>query len=407
MPLDSATSIVGFGDAYADGEERSPLELAASATADAIEDARISKSEIDGVLTGRRPFADMRPQWNNIFASYVNIPNRYSTEVTTHGGGVLGTLKHALAAIESGLAETVLCVQSDAVQTAVDQSELVPSIDADEEFEYPYGPIMPSLYGQIADRYLYETDATREQMAKLAVEVRKWGVRHPKAAMAGKDEITVEDVLESRPITSELNLYDCAPWGGGGGGTGGALIVTASDRTDSFDTEPIYVRGVGEYNTHESITDRLALRGQKPNLPEPNITTTGAREAARQAYEMAGLEPADVDVVEASVNFTHMGLLLLEELGFCEPGRGGQFVEDGGIDFEDGLAFSTNGAWLSFGQPGISCTMDLLVEAVRQIRDTALGVQVPDARTAIVQGGGGATSCNNVCLLSSADGGDR
>jgi acetyl-CoA acetyltransferase len=119
---------------------------------------------------------------------------------------------------------------------------------------------------------------------------------------------------------------------------------------------------------------------------------------------MAGIGPDDIDIVEPSTNFTHIGLMLLEDLGFCEKGAAGRFVEDGGIDFDNGLPFNTNGGWLSFGQPVVSGAMDLLVEGVRQLREEALGKQVSNVETALTHGIGGPIACHSVTLLSTRRG---
>jgi acetyl-CoA acetyltransferase len=401
--VETEVAIAGYGDSYAHDENPRPaIELAAESTAKAIDDAGVDLDDIDAVITGRPPLSDQRPQWNNIFASYMNIPTEFSTEVTNHGAGVNGTLKHALAAIHGGFADTVLCVSADAASLFTDPVEGIPEIDIDREWESPYGPFMPSIYGMVAERYMHEHGITKEQMARVAVTSRKWAVRHPHAEMRDKGEITVEDVLSSRTIASPLNLLDCAPYGPGG--TGGALVITETDRAEQLHSDPVYVRGVGEYNTHEKLTDRLALRDKPPNQDSPNLTTTGAKHAADQAYEMAGIGPDDIDIVEPSTNFTHIGLMLLEDLGFCEKGAAGRFVEDGGIDFDNGLPFNTNGGWLSFGQPVVSGAMDLLVEGVRQLREEALGKQVSNVETALTHGIGGPIACHSVTLLSTRRG---
>jgi acetyl-CoA acetyltransferase len=396
-------AIAGFGDSYAhEDNQKSAIQLATEATTAAVKDANISHDDIDAVITGRPPLSDQRPQWNNVFSSYLNIPTKYSTEVTNHGAGVNGTIKHALSALNSDFVDTVLCVSSDAASLFSNPVEEIPQMDADREFEYPYGPFMPSLYGMVAERYMHEYDITHEQMAHIAVTSRRWAIEHPHAEMNEKGKITIDDVINSKEVSSPLNLLDCAPYGPGG--TGGALIITKADRAENLQEKPIYIRGVGEYNTHEKLTDRLALRGKKPNETRPNLTTTGAKEAARQAYTMADLTPEDMDLVEPSTNFTHIGLMLLEDLGFCEKGEGGKFVENGGIDFDNGIPFNTNGGWLSFGQPVISGPMDMIVEAIRQMRNSALGKQVSDPNTALTHGIGGPTACHSVSILSTRRG---
>lgn len=404
---DTQVAIAGYGDSFADEENvKTPMELAVQSAVAAAEDASIDLADVDAVLTGRPPLANRAPggprrtpvgiQWNNVVASYLNIPTKHSTGVTTHGAGTIAMLKHAQAAIEADYVDTVLCVQSDAAPLFVDAFGDIPEGDAQPEFELPYGPVMPALYAMWASRHMTEYGTTHEQFAKISVESRKWGVRHPEAWANGRGEITVEDVIDSRKIASPLHLLDCAPWSGG---AGGAVIVTEADRAEELHEKPVHIRGVGEYNTHEKMIDRLSLRNRPPNEDGPNLTVTGAKEASRQAYEMADMGPEDMDVVEPCTNFSHIGLLLLEDFGFCEKGEGGEFVENGGIDFDGGLPFNTNGGWLSFGQTAQG-VMDMNIEGIRQIRREALGAQVEDAETALVHGIGGPTACHAVAVLS-------
>lgn len=401
MGLRGAAAIVGFGDAYADeAHKKTPLHLAAEATRRALEDAGLRKDDLDGLLTGREPSADARWMWNTIFAAYVKITPQYSTQVNIHAAGMNSMLKHAAAAVTSGLANYVLCVGADAAPLWIDPVKHTPEIDADPQFELPYGPIIPSLYALVARRYMHEYGITEEHLARVVVSAQDWAVHHPHAAKAKFGRVTKEKVMNSPLVASPLRLWHCAMWGPGG--TGGAFIVTSRERAEALTDNPIYILGAGECVTHEYVTDRLALRDSPLPLGDlPNLTTTGAKVAAQRAYEMAEVDPWDADVVETAGNFAHVPLMVLEDLGFCEKGEAGAFVEAGHIDFERGdLALNTNGGWLSFGQPGTSCVIDSVVEGTRQLRGIALGKQVPGARRALVHGLGGMLACHTVTILS-------
>lgn len=390
--MNTDVAIAGYGDAYSEsGNEKSPIELSVESTRSALQDADLSSEDIDGVLTPRAPVADRRSQWNNIFADYLNIRPSYNTQVTSHGASIAGMLKHAAAAINGDFAETILCVAGDSPEF-VDMAEEWRKLDSSPEFETPYGHFIPAMYAFSARRYLDEFDVSREDMARVAVENRKWGTEHPKAEMTGKGRITLDDVLKSPDITSPLNLLDCAMWRKHG--NGGAFIVTAADRAEKHQDTPIYIRGAGEYDTHENLTGLLEYQGRA----EADLTTLGTAEAARQAYEQSEMSPEDIDTLQVHTNFTHMGLIQLEDLGFCEKGAGGEFVRNGGIDFEDGIPMNTNGGPLSFGQSSIS--PESIIEAVRQLRGEALGLQVDDPESALVHIIGGVMACHTVTILS-------
>lgn len=389
--MQTDVAIAGYGDSYSkEGDEKTPIELTVEAARTALNDAGVARDDVDGVITPRAPIADRRSQWNNIFAEYLNIRPQYNTSVTSHGASIGGMLKHAAAAINGGFAETVLCVAGDSPEFT-NMAEEWRKLDSDPEFETPYGHFIPAIYGFAAQRYFHEFDVSREAMAHIAVEARKWALEHPRAQMYGKEPIDIDDVLESPMIASPLKLLDCALWRQHG--TGGAFIVTTADRAESLQSTPIYIRGAGEYDTHEHITGLLEYE----DPAGADLTTLGAEEAGRQAYDQAGMGPDDIDTLQIHTNFTHIGLMQLEDLGFCEKGSADEFVANGGIDYDGGLPMNTNGGPLSFGQSSIS--PETIVEAVRQLRGEALGEQI-DAETALVHIIGGVMACHTVTILS-------
>lgn len=133
----------------------------------------------------------------------------------------------------------------------------------------------------------------------------------------------------------------------------------------------------------------------------PDLTVTGAADAARRAYAAAGLGPQDVDVVELYDAFTINTILFLEDLGFCPKGEGARFVEDGAIAPGGRLPVNTNGGGLSCMHPGMY-GLFTLIEAVRQLRGEAGDRQVRGAEIALAHGNGGALSSQGVVLLGTA-----
>ncbi|KAF7957164.1 thiolase [Cupriavidus sp. UYMU48A] len=402
MSTKPVAAIVGMGDAYASRQDRKdPLQLAAEATRRALRDAGIRKEQVDAVYTGRSPWADKRSQWSNIFISHMQMPVKRTTEITMHGAGLTATLAVASEMIAAGQAEYVLCLQSDATELFVDAVAMGAEADADPQFEVPYGPIIPALYGQAACRYLHEYDLTEADLADVAVSNQRWGVHHPHAAKARFGEVDRETVLASPYVASPLRRWMCSTWGGG---TGGALVVTSPERARAMHADPVYLLGYGSATTHEYLTDRMNMRTCRfPELgPMPNLTHTATAAAATQAFGMSGLSRADIDMAQISVNFAHMGPIVMEDLGFAKKGRGIDLYREGRTGVGGDLPTDTNGGWLSFGQPGISCNMDSLVEAVRQLRASRWASR-RNARpkTVLVQGAGGMLAAGSVVLLSS------
>jgi acetyl-CoA acetyltransferase len=399
--LSNDAAIVAVGTKVVERDETpmpTSLQIQLYACLDAMRDAGIDRTQIGALFTGRPPMGYTALQWNMRLINELKIVPQFSSEVTIHGAGVLGTIEYAALAVHTGVVDYAMVCSGCTGQMWTDLKVISNSLDADLQFEAPYGTYTPVLNALWAQRYMYEFGVTSEDMALIAVENRRWALEHPKAAMRDKGPLTVEDVVNSRLIAEPLHLLDCSAWYRGGFGT--ALIVTRAECVKP-DQRPIYLSGIGQCISHEWVTERLELTDIPPSM-EPNLTTTAAKNAADTAYEMAGLTPADVDLVETSVPFTYANMMMLEDLGFAEKGHGAEFVRGGGIDFETGLPFNTNGGYLSFGQAANG--MHTATEAIQQLRGEAPGKQVVGAKRALVHFHGGAMSAHSVALFSNEEG---
>lgn len=398
MAVSNNPVIVGWGESYAsDDRPKAPLELAGEAIRDTLDRAGVEKGDVEGLLTGWPPMADHRPRYNNILSSHFNLTPSFSTTVTFHSAGVMSMFRYAAMAVDAGIADPVLCVQSDAAASFDDPLGGMSGTDVDPVFEHPYGLVYPSAMALIARRQMAEFGTTREQFAEVAVSAREWGVDHPHATLGHKGALTVEEVVEAPPVAEPLGLYDCVPWGPAG--TGGAFLVTSAENAASYTSPRVEILGTGEHSTHEYISARPSLRSGAVTDPS-RLTHTGAQVSGRGAYEAAGVGPEDVDVVEATYMFSNVALLLLEDLGFCAKGRAGEFVADGGIARHGGdIAFNTHGGDLTFGQPGVSMWMNTAIECIRQLTGEPLGGAVPEAEVGLVHGMGSTAACHTTVLL--------
>jgi acetyl-CoA acetyltransferase len=196
---------------------------------------------------------------------------------------------------------------------------------------------------------MHEYGTTRGQLAAVAVAARGWAKLNPKAFM--REDLTVEDVLSSRMVSSPLSVRDCCLVTVGDE----AAIVTRSDRARDLKEPPVYLLGAGEAHWHRNISQM------------PDLTVSSATESGPRAYGMAGMGPEDVDVAMLYDAFTISTVLFLEDLDFCEKGEGGAFVSGGRISPGGELAVNTSGGGLSYNHPGMYGLL-LIVEAVRQLR---------------------------------------
>lgn len=380
MSLRAKAAVVGVAESDLGevGPGFTPLDLIGQATLRALDDAGLEKDEVDGLFSAS-PYYHM-PTLS--VGEYLGIRPRYSDATNVGGSSFVSHLLHAASAVEAGLCETALITYGSTQRSAggrlVSGSEALP-------YEAPYKPRYPvSMYALAAARHMHEYGTTREQLAEVAVAARQWAKLNPKAFM--RDDLTVDEALNSRMVSSPLTVRDCCLVTDGGG----AAILTGAEKARGLKQRPVYLLGAGEAHHHRNISQM------------PDLTTSAATESGARAYEMAGVGPDDVDVAMLYDAFTINTLLFLEDLGFCEKGEGGGFVSGGRISPGGGLAVNTSGGGLSYNHPGMYGLL-LVVEAVRQLRGGCGGRQVEGAEVALVHGNGGVLSSQVTAILGSGE----
>ena len=355
-----------------------PLDLIGQATERALVDADLTKEDVDGLFSASAYYSMATVS----AGEYLGIRPRYSDATNMGGSSFVSHLLHAAAALEAGLCEVALVTYASTQRSGGGFRGLS---EPPNPYETPYGPRYPvSMYALAASRHMHEYGTTRAQLAEVAVAAREWAKLNPKAFK--RDDLTVEDVLASRMVSSPLSILDCCLVTDGGG----ALLVTSAERAKDLRKPPVYVLGVGEAHWHRNISQM------------PDLTVTAAADSGRRAYEMAGLGPEDVDVAMLYDAFTINPILFLEDLGFCEKGEGGTFVEGGRIAPKGELAVNTNGGGLSYNHPGMYGLL-LLIEAVRQLRGECGERQGEGANVALAHGNGGMLSSKVTAGLGSAN----
>ena len=380
MSLQGRAAIVGVAESDLGevGPGLTPLDLIGQATSRALEDAGLEKGDVDGLFSASAYYH--MPTLS--VGEYLGIRPRYSDATSMGGSSFVSHLFHAAAAIDAGLCEVALIAYGSTQRSAggrlVSGSETLP-------YEAAYRPRYPvSMYALAASRHMHEYGTTREQLAEVAVAARKWAKLNPKAFVQG--DLSIEDVLDSRMVSSPLSVLDCCLVTDGGG----AVLVTSVGRAHALRKPPVYLLGVGEAHWHRNISQM------------PDLTVSAAAESGPRAYRMAKIGPEDVDVAMLYDAFTINTVLFLEDLGFCETGEGGAFASGGRISPGGELAVNTNGGGLSYNHPGMYGLL-LLVEATRQIRGDCGERQVADANVALVHGNGGVLSSQVSAVLGSEE----
>jgi acetyl-CoA acetyltransferase len=358
------------------GPDLTPLDLIGQATVSTLQDAGLDKSDVDGLFSASAYYH--LPTLS--VGEYLGIRPRYSDATNLGGSSFVSHLLHAASAIEAGLCEVALITYGSTQRSG--GGRLVSGSEANP-YEAPYGPRYPvSMYALAASRHMHEYGTTREQLAEVAVAAREWAKLNPKAFM--REDLTVEDVLSSRTVSSPLSVRDCCLVTDGGG----AALVTSAARARELRKPPVYLLGAAEAHHHRHISQM------------PNLTTTAAAESGPRAYAMAGVEPTDIDVALLYDAFTINTVLFLEDLGFCGKGEGGAFVSGGRIAPGGALAVNTNGGGLSYNHPGMYGLL-LLVEAVRQARGECGKRQAAEHDVVLVHGNGGVLSSQVTAILGS------
>jgi acetyl-CoA acetyltransferase len=359
--------------------DQSELSMVALAAREALAEAGMTLRDVDGVFVNY-----MGEEGSVQVGEYLGIQPRYADSSDLGGGAFEAFVHHAMLAIAAGRCEVALIAYASRQRSRRGRSRVLQGDPASltSQFDTPYGLAMPiSNYALIAARHMHQYGTTPKQLAEVAVTARRWAALNPKAW--SRDPLAVGDVLSSKMISDPLHKLDCCLITDGGG----AVVVTSAARARDAVKKPIRVLGAGESHTHWHMAQM------------PDMTVTAGAVSGREAFGMAGITPADVDVLAPYDAFTISVILHLEDLGFCRKGEGGPFVEGGRLAPGGELPALTNGGGLSYNHPGAYGIL-LLIEAVRQLRGEAGARQVKDPRIAVAHGMGGFFSVASTVVLA-------
>ena len=361
---------------------RGALAWQAQASRAALADAGVGLQEVDAVVCGyATTIGHLMPA--NLLAEHLGITPQVAFGTSVGGATGLAMLAQAVALVGSGAARCVLVAAGEdrASGQSRDSAISVLAQVGHRDYEVPLGANIPAYYALLASAYLarYGTDPATA-LAPLAVQVRAHAARHPGAQF--RTPITVDDVLASRPISEPLHLLDCCPVSDGGA----AFVVTAAPGSP----RAVPVLGTGQAHRHQHVS-------------EADLSDLGARRAASQAMAAAGVGPDDIDVAGVYDSFTVTLALLLEEIGFCEPGGAGAMAARGDLDLDGRLPVNTHGGLLSYGHCGVGGGMAHVAELLAQLRGEAGDRQVAGPlRRAFVHADGGVLSAHVSAVLGAA-----
>jgi acetyl-CoA acetyltransferase len=386
LNLCGSTAITGIGELKPckDAGGRSTLEMLADVAYMAIKDAGLTKADIDGLIV-TPPSEDTYFMWPAQVAEYLQLMPSYMNLTELGGASAAGAVLRAAVMVTAGICKHCLCLSGGIWDSQVfndREGKLAVMSRAEIDFDLPYGPMgFNSGYALVARRHMYEYGTTPEQLAKIAVDQRFNALANPDALY--RKPITVEDVLSSPMIVDPIHLLEIVrPCCGAA-----AVIVSRSQQAADCPHDPVYILGMGEAYTHNSI------------IYAPSLTTSPIKTATARAYAMAGIGPKDIDLVSLYDCYTITVLISLEDAGFCPKGEGGSFVQSTDLTYRGQLPCNTHGGQLSCGQPSYAGGMSHITEAVRQIRGEAGQRQVMKNHLALINGNGGVLSTQCSLIL--------
>lgn len=370
---------------WTDGE--TTMDMFAQAALEAIADAGLELSEVDGIVA--HPMGGVPMLVPSTLIESIGIRADYAEVVDLGGATGAGMVWRAASAIHAGQAKAVVCVTAarrqrrSAPPEGAERPKKKPGgysgggdRTAWAEFETPFGNVGANIgYAMIAQRYLHEHQATPEQLAKIAVHQRDNACQNPDAIFYGQP-ITVDDVLGSPMVADPLHLLEIVMPAAGAA----ALVVVHPDLVARSGRPAAWLLGAGERTTHKTITYA------------PSLMDTAIKPAADRAFEQAGIGRDRIGLASLYDCYTITVLVTLEQAGFCGVGEGGAFVEEHDLRWNGDFPLNTHGGQLSFGQPGLAGGMSHVTEAVRQVQQRAGDRQVRDLEFAFVNGNGGIMS---------------
>jgi acetyl-CoA acetyltransferase len=382
-------AVVGVGMTKFSGkQDKTAVELFAEAAIDAINESNLKPKDIQALFFGNAlgDFSEGQAQPQAFAAEYIgayNIPaNKYECACASS----TAAFRDAFIWVASGFYDIVLAGGAEtAAKMGTPFATRTFAMASDSRYEFPSGITFPGVFALLthlyAKTYGIPLEKLKQHMAQVTINSHYYGARNPKAQF--QKEITMDDALNSFMVCQPLQLYDCCPFSDGGS----AVILASEDTAKKLTSKPVLVAGVGQASAGN-------LLSQKEYLPRIR-----SRElAVKQSYDMSGLGPKDIDVIELHDCFSIATLIALESLGLFEFGKSGQAVEKGETKIGGKLPVNLSGGLKSKGHPIGATGTAQVYEIVKQLRGECGERQAEGAKIGMTDtlGGDGGTICNTI-----------
>jgi acetyl-CoA C-acetyltransferase len=377
-------AIIGVGQsAFVRDYEGSIRELAFEGYREAMEDANLSPKDIDASIICSAPEYDKQRTPAGLLSEYLGLNPKPTFYVESVCSSSSTGLRIAYSLIESGLHDVVLVLgfQKMSEISSADSQERM-GRGADIMWESPFGTMMPAYYAMHARAHFTQYGTTEEDLALVRVKAARYGSLNPKAVY--RREVTQEQVISSDVVSTPLKRFDCCANADGSS----CIIVAERETAVRMAEKPVWILGLGAASAPLNMAGRNTF-----------TSLSVAREAARQAYSMAGVGPGDIDVAEVHDCFTIAEVMAYEDLGFTKPGEGPALIREKRTYMEGTIPINVDGGLLSKGHPIGATGGSQLRTIVLQLRGEAGPVQVRDAKIGLVHNIGGVGIYGNVTIL--------
>jgi len=336
--MKNEAAIAGIGTtAFSKASGVSELSLACEAISNCLDDAGLDPAEVDGLVTYTLDSNDEVEVARAVGMGDLTM----FAQINYGGGAAVGLIQQAVMAVATGAAKNVVAWRAmngrsgqrmgQGVSGNIISSDLI-----HWSWYMPYGMLTPvSWVAMIANGYMHEYGVTSEHLAEVAISQRNFAQNNPAAEGYGKP-LSIEQYMDAKLISEPLRLYDCCQETDGGC----ALLITSTERARDLQQTPAVIRGVTQASTRGQEQMTSYYRDDLRSLPEMEW-------AAKRVYEMAGLQPGDIDAACLYDAFTPEVIMQLESFGFCGRGEAGDFVADGNLRIDGRLPNNTHGGLLS------------------------------------------------------------
>jgi acetyl-CoA C-acetyltransferase len=312
---------------------------------------------------------------SSLAAEALGIKPSHLSARTEHmcASGTVG-IRYAYAFIAAGLADLVMVLGVEKLnQPSGEEAILNMGTGVDREWEAAYGLTAPPCFALAAQMHMARYGTTEEQMAMVSVKNHNHAAKNPYAHF--QKGATLDQVLCSRMISTPFRLFMCSPITDGAA----AVILASEERARDLTDKPVWIHGTGQ------VLDGFTLS----SLHEDYSHWPAMKRAGEAAYKMAGIGPADVEVAEVHDCFAIAEIIAYEELGFCDKGEGGRFVEKGLSDYGGTVVVNPRGGLIGCGHPLGATGIAQAAEVFWQLRSEAGARQVPKATIGLTHNNSG------------------